>query len=60
MDGYLAVELASLELWTLSLSQGADAPTDVRYVGAIGASLAMLAKLPLRELIGESIRVEAY
>jgi NADH-quinone oxidoreductase subunit N len=39
---YLAVELASLALWTLSIGHGADAPTRFRCAGAAAASLVML------------------
>jgi NADH-quinone oxidoreductase subunit N len=40
--GYLAVELASLGLWTLALSHGAGAPTRLRRAGAVCGSLVML------------------
>ncbi len=40
--GYLAVELASLGLWTLCLAQGGVAPTRARCAVAVGTSLAML------------------
>jgi NADH-quinone oxidoreductase subunit N len=39
---YLAVELASLGLWTLWLAQSSDPPTRARRAAAVGASLAML------------------
>ena len=39
---YLAVELASLGLWTLWLAQSSDPPTSARRAAAVGASLAML------------------
>jgi NADH-quinone oxidoreductase subunit N len=39
---YLAVELASLGLWALSLAQAARPPGGARRAGAVGASLAML------------------
>ena len=39
---YLAVELASLGLWALSLAQAGEPPGGARRAGAVGASLAML------------------
>jgi NADH-quinone oxidoreductase subunit N len=39
---YLAVELASLGLWALSLAQATRPPGGARRAGAVGASLAML------------------
>jgi NADH-quinone oxidoreductase subunit N len=39
---YLAVELASLGLWALSLAQAGEPPGGVRRASAVGASLVML------------------
>jgi NADH-quinone oxidoreductase subunit N len=39
---FLAVELASLGLWALSLAQATGPPGGARRAGAVGASLAML------------------